>query len=135
MADQDEQLFQRNAQHFRQNPAWNFSSYLCIWNPDFFVGIPFGGFQKECLRLGHLLALADERSLLPPSVMAPLLFPGLAVGDVLSGAYFLFGVNFFLRSTYTHVGRILLQQRGVDFRPFLTLQPDFMPFTTYIAFP
>ena len=98
-------------------------------------GYFFGGFQKECLRLGNLLALADERSLLPPSVMVPLLFPGLAVGDVLSGAYFLFEVNFFMRSTYTHVGRILLQQRGVDFRPFLTLQPDFMPFTTYIAFP
>ena len=135
MAEQEEQLFQRDAQHFRQNPAWNFSSYLCVWNPDFFMRILFGGFQKECLRLGHVLALADERSLLPPSVMVPLLFPGLAVGDVLSGAYFLFEVNFFLRSTYTHVGRILLQQRGVDFRPFLTLQPDFMPFTTYVAFP
>ena len=24
---------------------------------------------------------------------------------------------------------------GVDFRPFLTTQPDFMPFTTYIVFP
>ena len=95
----------------------------------------FGGFQKECLRLGHLLALADERSQLPPSVMVPLLFPGLAVGDLMSGAYFLFELNFCLRSTYTHVGRILLQQRRGDFRPFLTLQPDFMPFTTYIAFP
>ena len=67
--------------------------------------------------------------------MVPLLFPGLSVGDLPSGAYFLFEVNFFLRSTYMHVGRILLQQRGVDFRPFLTLQPDFMPFTFYIAFP
>ena len=94
-----------------------------------------GGFQKERLRLGPLLALADERSQLPPSAMVPLLFPGLSVGHLPSGAYFLFEVNFFLRSTYTHVGRILLQQRGVDFRPFLTLQPDFMPFTFYIAFP
>ena len=34
------------------------------------------------------------------------------------------------------MGRALLQQRGVDFRPpFLTIQPDFMPFTTYIVFP
>ena len=104
----EEELFQHDAQHFRQNAAWNFSSYLCIWNPQFFLRLLFGGFQKECLRLGHLLALADERSLLPPSVMVPLLFPGLAVGDVLSGAYFLFEVNFFMRSTYTHVGRILL---------------------------
>ena len=135
MADQEELLFQRDAQHFRQNAAWNFSSYLCIWNPHFFMRLLFGGFQKACLRLGHLLALADEHFILPPSVMVPLLFPGLAVGDVLSDAYFLFEVNFFLRSTCTHVGRILLQQRGVDFRPFLTLQPDFMPFTTYIAFP
>ena len=95
----------------------------------------FSGLQKECLRLGYLLSLADEQSLLHPSVMVPLLFPGLAIGDVLSGAYFLFEVNFFLRSTYTHVGRTLLQQRGVDYRPFLTLQPDFMPFTFYIAFP
>ena len=30
---------------------------------------------------------------------------------------------------------MLLQQRRVDFRPYLTLQPDFMPFTTCIAFP
>ena len=135
MAHQEEQLVQRDAQHFRQSAAWNLGSYLCIWNPHFFMRLLFGGFQKECLRLGNLLALADEHFILPPSVMIPLLFPGLAVGDVLSGAYFLFEVNFFLRSTYTHVGRILLQQRGVDFIPILTLQPDFMPFTTYIAFP
>ena len=135
MDPQEEELFQRDVQHFRQNAAWNFSSFLCVWNPNFFMRLLFGGFQKECLRLGHLLALADERSLLSPSVMVPLLFPGLAVGDLPSGAYLLFEVNFFLRSTYTHVGRILLQQHGVDFRPFLTLQPDFMPFTFYIAFP
>ena len=48
----------------------------------------FGGFQKECLRLGYLLALADEHFLLnPPAVMVPLLFPGLAVGDVLSSEW------------------------------------------------
>ena len=57
--------------------------------------ILFAGLQKECLRLGHLLSLADEHFLLPPAVMAPLLFPGLAVGDVLSGAYFLFKLTSF----------------------------------------
>ena len=106
MADQEEQLFQRDAQHFRQNAVWNFSCYLCIWNPNFLMRLLFSGFQKECSRLGPLLALADERSQLPPSAMVPLLFPGLSVGDLPSRAYFLFEVNFFLRSTYTHVGRI-----------------------------
>ena len=40
-----------------------------------------------------------------------------------------------MRSTYLHVGKMLLRQRGVDFRPFLTLQPDFVPFTLWIVFP
>ena len=84
------------------------------------------GLQKECLRLGYLLSLADEHFRLPAEVMGPLLFPGLFVGDVLSGIYFVFEVNFFMRSTYLHAGRMLLQQRGVDFRPYLTLQPDFI---------
>ena len=135
MADQDEQLFQRDAHNFQKNPAWNFTAYLAIWNATFFMRILFAGLQKECLRLGYLLSLADEHFRLPAEVMVPLLLPGLFVGDVLSGVYFVFEVNFFMRSTYLHVGRMLLQQRGVDFRPYLTLQPDFVPFTTYIAFP
>ena len=133
--DPEEELFQRDARNFKQNAALNFSAYLAIWNPTFFVRILFAGLQKECLRLGYLLSLADEHFRLPAEVMAPLLFPGLFLGDVLSGIYVMFEANFFMRSTYLHVGRMLLQQRGVDFRPFLTLQPDFMPFTTYIAFP
>ena len=134
---EEEELFQRDARHFQQNSAWNFSTYWCIWNPNFFIfmRLLFGGFQKECLRLGYLLASSDEHFRLPAEVMAPLLFPGLMVGDAFSGAYFLFEGHFFCRSAYFHVGRLLLRQRGVDFRPFLTLQPDFMPFTTYIAFP
>ena len=95
MADQEEQLFQRDAQHFRQNAAWNFSAYLCIWSPNFFMRLPFGGFQKECLRLGYLLDLADEHFRLPAEVMVPLLFPGLFVGDAFSGVYFLFEGHFF----------------------------------------
>ena len=133
--DPQEELFQRDARNFRQNAAWNFSAYLRVWSPTFFTRLLFAGFQKECLRLGYLLSLADEHFRLPAEVMVPLLFPGLYVGDALSGIYFLVEANFFMRSTYLHVGRMLLQQRGVDFRPYLTLQPDFMPFTTYTAFP
>ena len=133
--DPQGELFQRDARNFKQNAAWNFSAYLAIWNPTFFRRLLFAGLQKECLRLGHLLSLADEHFRLPAEVMVPLLFPGLFAGDVLSGIYFVFEANFFMRSTYLRVGRMLLQQRGVDFRPFLTLQPDFTPFTTYIAFP
>ena len=71
---------------------------------------------------------------LPATSMVPLLFPGMFMGDVLSGIYFIFEAHFF-RSSYLHVGKTLLRQRGVDFRPFLTLQPDFVPFTLWIAFP
>ena len=40
-----------------------------------------------------------------------------------------------MRSTVTHIRKILLGQRGVDSMPFLTLQPDFVPFTMWIVFP
>ena len=96
----------------------------------------FSGLQKECLRLGYLLLQAGEHFQLHPSVMVPLWFPGLAVGDVLSGAYFLFEVHFFLRSTYTHVGRMLLQQRGVDYNFSPTSCPSLstLPFLNQLGF-
>ena len=67
--------------------------------------------------------------------MVPLLFPGMFMGDVLSGIYLIFEAHLFMRSAYLHVGKTLLRQRSVDFRPFLTLQPDFVPFALWIAFP
>ena len=51
------------------------------------------------------------------------------MGDVPSGIYFVFKARFFMRSTYLRVGKMLLSQRRVDYRVFLTLQPDFVPFT------
>ena len=63
--------------------------------------ILFAGLQKEWLRLSYLLSLADENFRLPANVMVPLLFPGLFLGDVLSGIYFVFEANFFMRSICT----------------------------------
>ena len=67
--------------------------------------------------------------------MLPLLFPGSFAGDVLSKMYFLFEAHFFIRSTFSHVRKMLLGRPGVDFKPFLTLLPDFVPFAMWIAFP
>ena len=85
--------------------------------------------------MAHLVATSDENFNLPANLKVPLLFPAMFMGDVLSGIYFVLEAHFFMRSTYLRVGKMLLRQRGVDFRPFLTLQPDFVPFTMWIAFP
>ena len=119
MADGDEVLFQTALQNFKQNPAWNFSAYLVIRAPTFYMRVLFSGAQKECVHVAHLLATSDDNFNLPANLMVPLLFPGMFMADVLSGIYFVFEAH------YLHVGKMLLRQRGVDFRPSLTLQPDF----------
>ena len=76
MADHEEQLFQWDLQNFKQNPAWNFSAYLVIWAPAFYVRIPFSGVEKKCVHVAHLLAASDEHFNLPANLMVPLLFCG-----------------------------------------------------------
>ena len=75
--------------------------------------ILFSGAQKECVHVAHLLAASDEHFNLPANSTVPLLFPRIFVGDVLSGIYFFFEAYFFMRSSYLHVGKMLLSQRGV----------------------
>ena len=116
-------MFQRDLENFRRNPAWNCSAYLAISALNFFTHILFSVAQKEKLPDGHLLASTDERGSLPPNLMVPLMSPGIFVGDAPSNIYFLFAAHFIMRSI-ARIGKILLGQRGVDFRPFLTLQPD-----------
>ena len=125
MADHDEQLFQRDLRNFKQNPAWNLSAYLVIGAPTLYMRVLFSAAQKECVHVAHLLATSDDNFNLPVNLMVPLLFPGMFMADVLSGVYFVFEAHFLMRSAYLHVGKMLLRQRGVDFRPSLTLQPDF----------
>ena len=121
-------------QNFKQNAAWNFSAYLLIRAPTLYTRILFLELKRS-VHAAQLLATSDENFNLHANLTVPLLFPGMFMGDVLRGIYFVFEAHFFMRSTFLHVGKTLLCQRGVDFRPFLTLQPDFVPFTMWIAFP
>ena len=65
MADHDEQLLQKDLLNFRQNPAWNFSAYLVIRAPTFYMRILFAGAQKEWVHVAHLLATSGEDFSLP----------------------------------------------------------------------